>query len=29
MAQLMAYYGIVEEIEMFPKFAFVKYKQVA
>jgi hypothetical protein len=28
MAQLMAYYGIVEEIEMFPKFAFVKYKKV-
>lgn len=24
----MAYYGIIEDIEMFPKFAFVKYKQV-
>jgi hypothetical protein len=27
MAQIMSYYGIVEEIEIFPKFAFVKYKQ--
>jgi len=25
----MSYYGIIEEIEMFPKFAFVKYKQVS
>ena len=24
----MAYYGIIEDIETFPKFAFVKYKQV-
>jgi hypothetical protein len=29
LGQLMAYYGIIEDIEMFPKFAFVKYKQVA
>jgi hypothetical protein len=27
LAQIMAYYGIIEEIEMFPKFAFIKYKQ--
>ena len=26
--QVMSYYGIVEDIEVFPKFAFVKYKQV-
>jgi hypothetical protein len=26
--QLMAYYGIVEDIEMFPKFAFIKFKKV-
>ena len=28
MGQLMGYYGIVEDIEIFPRFAFVKYKQV-
>jgi hypothetical protein len=28
MAQIMSYYGIIEEIEIFPKFAFIKYKQV-
>ena len=27
LAQIMSYYGIIEEIEMFPKFAFIKYKQ--
>jgi hypothetical protein len=25
----MCHYGIIEEIEMFPKFAFIKYKQVS
>mgnify|MGYP002370132678 FL=1 len=29
MAQLMSYYGIIEEIEIFPKFAFIKYKQAS
>ena len=24
----MSYYGLIEEIEIFPKFAFIKYKQV-
>jgi hypothetical protein len=25
----MSYYGIIEEIEIFPKFAFIKYKQAS
>lgn len=29
MAHIMSYYGIIEEIEIFPKFAFIKYKQAA
>jgi hypothetical protein len=29
MVQIMSYYGIVEEVEIFPKFAFVKFKQAS
>lgn len=29
MAHIMSYYGIIEEIEIFPKFAFIKYKQAS
>ena len=29
MVQLMSYYGIIEEIEIFTKFAFIKYKQAS
>lgn len=28
LSHVMSYYGIIEEIEIFPKFAFIKYKQV-
>jgi hypothetical protein len=29
MIHIMSYYGVVEEVEIFPKFAFVKFKQAS
>ena len=29
MTQLMSHYGIIKDVVIFPKFAFIKYKQVS